>query len=112
MITLSQPHEKPRTTETHKPVEVVETAGSLAMLFESGLMTIGQYDEFVSSNPFAIDYSMYSEGSGDSVAWDGFLSNFSNAVSTLNDASGSFSSSGFSGGGTCSGSCGGFTSVC
>lgn len=110
MITLTQPSERSRVAETKRPSEVVETAGSLAMLFKNGLMTMGQYDEFVTNNPFAIDYSMYSEGCETSVAWGGFLSDFSNAVSTLGDMGGGFA--GFSDGGSCSGSCGGFTSVC
>lgn len=119
MITLSQPSKSERTyvAETQRPAEAVETAGSLAMLFEDGLMTMGQYDEFISSNPFAVDYSMYSasfEGN-DSVAMGGFLSDFSNAVSSLGSfigggfasAAGSFSA------GSCAGSsCGGFSSVC
>lgn len=110
MITLSQPSERSRVAETKRPAEVVETAGSLAMLFENGLMTMGQYDEFVTNNPFAVDYSMYSESGEASVAWGGFLSDFSNAVSTLGDMGGSFA--GFSDGGSCGTSCGGFTSVC
>lgn len=113
MITLSQPSTKPRTTETtHKPTEVVETAGSLAMLYHEGLLTIGQYDEFISSNPFAVDYSMYSDYSDNTASDSGFLSDFSNAVATLGGGmGGSFASAGF--GGDCGGSsCGGFTSVC
>ncbi len=111
MITLSQPSNSERThvAEAKRPAEVVETAGSLAMLFENGLMTMGQYDEFISSNPFAVDYSMYSNYETDnSVAMGGFLSDFSNAVSTLGDNSG-FCSAGFSS--ECS-SGGGFTSFC
>lgn len=113
MITLSQPSNSERThiAEAKKPAEVVETAGSLAMLFEDGLMTMGQYDEFISSNPFAVNYSMYSNYESDnSIAMGGFLSDFSNAVSTLGDSSG-FSAASYSTG-DCSGSCGGFTSFC
>ena len=118
MITLSQPQNSERTyvAEAQKPAEAVETAGSLAMLFESGLMTMGQYDEFISSNPFAVDYSMYttSEG-GDTVAMGGFLGSFANAVSTLGGFSGGGFSGGFSAGGCGGGSCGGgggFSSDC
>lgn len=115
MITLSKPSkmDKGYVAEAQKPAETVETAGSLAMLFENGLMTMGQYDEFISSNPFSVDYSMYTTSEGDdSIAMGGFLSSFSNAVSTL----GGFTGGGFSGGfsaGSC-GSCGGggFSSVC
>lgn len=113
MITLSQPSnsERARTTEAQKPSGIVETAGSLAMLFDNGLMTMGQYDEFITNNPFMVDYSMYSdfEGGAD-VAYSGFLGEFASAVSTLGDSG----FAGFSDGGTsCStGSCGGFTSFC
>lgn len=115
MITLSQPSNSERTyvAEAKKPAEIVETAGSLAMLFEDGLMTMGQYDEFISNNPFAVDYSMYSTYEGnDTVAMGGFLSDFSNAVSTLSGFSGGFSSAGFSAGSCGGGSCGGFSSFC
>ena len=113
MITLTQHAHSERaakSSETKKPSQAVETSGSLAMLFENGLMTIAQYDEFVASNPFAVDYSAYA--GEDSVAWGGFLSSFSNAISTLGDCSGA-SCAGFSDGGCSGGSCGGgFTSVC
>ena len=111
MITLSQHAHSERTSKSadvKRPAEAVETAGSLAMLYHDGLLTIGQYDEFISSNPFAVDYSAYSEGTD--VAYNGFLSDFSNAVSTLGDMGGA-GFSGFSDGGGCA-SCGGFTSVC
>ena len=112
MITLSQPSNKERThiAEAKRPVETVETAGSLAMLFENGLMTMGQYDEFISSNPFAVDYSQYASFEGGEVAYGGFLEGFSNALSTLGDMGSGFSA-GFSGG-DCGGSCGGFSSFC
>lgn len=116
MITLSKPTKTDRAynAEAQKPAEAVETAGSLAMLFENGLMTMGQYDEFISNNPFAVDYSAYATFEGDdSIAMDGFLSSFSNAVSTLGGFAGGGFSSGFSAGscGGCS-SGGGFSSVC
>ncbi len=117
MITLSQPSNSERTyvAEAQKPAEVVETAGSLAMLFEDGLMTMGQYDEFISSNPFAVNYSMYASYEGnDTVAMGGFLSDFSNAVSVLGGFSGGgFTSAGSFSSGSCGGaSCGGFSSFC
>lgn len=114
MITLSKPTKTDRAynAETQKPAEVVETSGSLAMLFENGLMTMGQYDEFITNNPFSVDYSMYSFSEGDdSIAMGGFLSSFSNAISTIGGFTGgsgfsaASSSGGFSGGG-------GFSSVC
>ena len=101
-----------------KPAESIETAGSLAMNQFHSLFETKVYDVFSTSNPFAVDYSQYTD-SGETVAYTGgFLSSFSNAVSTLT-SSGSFSDSGsFSGascgfsGGSCGTSSGGFTSVC
>ena len=104
-----------------KPSESVETAGSLAMYQQHSLFETRVYDMFSTSNPFAVDYTQYSD-SGETVAHTGgFLSSFSNAVSTLT-SSGSFSDSsssastascggGFSGA-SCGASSGGFTSVC
>ena len=115
MITLSQPSNSERTyvAEAQKPAEVVETAGSLAMLFQDGLMTMGQYDEFITNNPFAVDYSMYAAYEGaDTIAMGGFLSDFANAVSSLGSFGGGFSSGGFSAGSCSGGSCGGFSSGC
>ena len=90
--------------------ESVETAGSLAMNSMFSLFSVNSYDEFSSSNPFAVDYSLYSD-CGDTVAYSGFLSSFSNAISTLGDCSSSFSGGDCSGSVSC-GSSGGFTSVC
>ena len=113
MITLTQHARSERaakTSETQKPSQAVETSGSLAMLFENGLMTIAQYDEFIASNPFAVDYSAYANEN--TIADGGFLSDFANAVSTLGEACGA-SFGGFAGGECSGGSCGGgFTSVC
>jgi hypothetical protein len=92
-----------------KSSESVETAGSLAMGAGFSLFAVDCYDEFSSSNPFIVDYSQYSD-CGDCVAYSGFLSDFSNAMSTIGSAGGECSAS-FSG--DCGGcSCGGFTSVC
>ncbi len=103
-----------------KPAESVETAGSLAMNQFHSLFETKVYDVFSTSNPFAVDYSQYTD-SGETVAYTGgFLSSFSSAISTLSSG-GSFSdgasfSSASCGGGfagaSCSGSSGGFTSVC
>ena len=98
-----------------RPVESVETAGSLAYNTSKSLISIPQYDTFTSSNPFApsIDYSGYSSSEGTTIASTGFLASFSSAVSTMGGDSG-FSggaSAGFSGG--CASSCssgGGFSS--
>ena len=92
-----------------KAPDSVETAGSLAMGLFHGLFSENCYDEFSSSNPFAVDYSLYAD-CGDCVAYDGFLSSFSNAMSTLGSFGGECS---FGGGGfDCGCSSGGFTSVC
>jgi len=105
---------KSNRAENNKPVQSVETAGSLAM-WQQSLLMANLYDSFETGNPFTVDYSMYSfDLAGDSIAYGGFLSSFSNAVSTLGgfseggfaSAGGGFSS-GFSGGGG-----GGFTSFC
>lgn len=98
-----------------RPVESVETAGSLAFNTQKSLISIPQYDTFTSSNPFApsIDYSSYSSSEGTTIASTGFLASFSSAVSIIGGDSG-FSggaSAGFSGG--CASSCssgGGFSS--
>lgn len=91
-----------------RPVESVETAGSLA--FNTSLFSTPQYDSYSSSNPFApsVDYSNYSEGGSSESA--GFLACFSNAMSTIGGGDCGFSG-GFSDGG-CSSSCssGGFSS--
>ena len=94
-----------------RPVESVETAGSLAFNTQKSLISIPQYDTFTSSNPFApsIDYSSYSSSEGTTIASTGFLASFSSAVSTIGGDSG-FSggaSAGFSGGWAASCSSGG-----
>lgn len=115
MITLTQnPHSErtSKSSDVKRPSEAIETSGSLAMLYNQGLLTIGQYDEFISSNPFMVDYSAYADG--ESIVYSGFLNDFANAVSILGDAN-LGESAGFSvgdGGGFSSGSSGGFTSVC
>ncbi len=93
--------------------ESVETAGSLAMGIYDSLFTSGCYDEFFTNNPFAVDYSLYSD-CGDCVAYSGFLSSFSNAISTLGSVGESSFSGGSSFGGVCTscGCSGGFSSVC
>lgn len=115
MITLTRnPHSErtSKSADVKRPSEAVETSGSLAMLFNQGLLTIGQYDEFISSNPFMVDYSAYTDD--ESVSYSGFLNDFANAISTLGDSGfGGFSGFSDGGGGGFSGaSSGGFTSVC
>lgn len=70
----------------HKPIESVETAGSLAIATKS-LFSTNVYDVFSSSNPFAVDYSQYANVGGETSSESGFLSNFSSAVSVLGGAS-------------------------
>lgn len=114
MITLFSKSNSQRTKsqQIQNHGNIVETAGSLAMLFNNGLLTMGQYDEFVSSNPFAVDYGMYATFESDnSIAYGGFLGGFASAISVLGE------SAGFSGFSTASMSCesscgGGFTSFC
>lgn len=113
--------ERANNIRNTKPTESIETAGSLAMNQIHSLFEVNSYDEFSTSNPFSVDYSQYSDA-GETVASSGFLSNFSNAVSTL--SSSSFSSTGStvsagsctgaSSGASSGGSCGGgsFSSVC
>lgn len=93
-----------------KNPEAVETAGSLAMNTFNSLFDADIYDMFTTDNPFAVDYTMYSD-CGETVAYSGFLNSFSNAVSVISSG---ISDGGFSGGdcGGCSASSGGFTSFC
>lgn len=91
-----------------RPVESVETAGSLAYMNPFSYFSINTYDAFQSSNPFAvnINYSNYSDCGCETVACSGFMAGFASAVATLGtDCSGSACvSSGFSGG-DCGGGC-------
>lgn len=115
MNNISSKSSQPRANQinTHKPVESVETAGSLAMAGKS-IFSTNVYDVFTSSNPFAVDYSQYSTGYTESSSSSGFLSNFSSAVSTLgsSDCSGSASVSSGCGGGASSCSGGSSSFIC
>ena len=64
-----------------KPVESVETAGSLAFNTQKSWLAAPIYDSFTSSNPFTPDYSSYSgsEGGSVTVASTGFLASFNPA---------------------------------
>ena len=96
----------------------VENSGILAMNMNDAksLLTMGEYDTYVSSNPVAVDYAMYSnfsDFSDFSNSDSGFMSEFSDAVATLTDGGfGAFG--GFSAGADCGASCssGSFASVC
>lgn len=104
------------TTKTNSVKnQPVENAGILAMgLSEAkSLLTVGEYDTYISSNPSVIDYAMYANyDSLDSSNGSGFMGEFSAAVAVLGDMG--FSAGGFDCGGSSfsSGSCGSFASVC
>lgn len=94
----------------------VENAGILAMSFSQAksLLTMGEFDTFISQHPVAIDYSMYSSFDFSSEDGDGgFLGGFSSAVAMLGG------DCGFGGGFDCgggasfssAGSCSSFSSV-
>ena len=98
-----------------RPVESVETAGSLAYNAPNILM-IPQYDSFTSTNPFAytVDYSNYATMNTAEAGSSGFLASFSNAIATIGGSDCGFSAGtcgGFAGG-SCGASCssGGFSS--
>jgi hypothetical protein len=113
--------DKSHTANRNNNQKPVETAGTLA-LWQQGLLMANLYDSFETGNPFAVDYAAFGFDSG-TIAYSGFLSSFSNAISTLGGY-GSFSESGFSdggfgagggfasSGGGFSGGGGGFSSVC
>ena len=93
----------------------VENSAILAMnLYDAkSLLTMGEYDTYITSSPVAINYALYANYEGGTDATTGFMSEFSAAVALLSD--GGFSDGGFSDGGmsscSCSCSCGSFSSV-
>lgn len=97
----------------------VENAGILAMSISQAksLLTMGEFDTFISQHPVAIDYSMYSSFDFSSEDGDGgFLGGFSAAVAMLGgDCGFGFGGGGFDCGGGASfcggGSCSSFSSV-
>ena len=106
--------ERTNKTEATRPTRTVETAGSLAMNSAFDYFSINSYDAFYTNNPFAVNYADYADVGVETVAYGGFLSDFSSAVSTLGsvDCGGgcATASCGSSSGGCSSG--GGFTSFC
>lgn len=102
------------TKNTNVKNHPVENSGILAMgLSEAkSLLTIGEYDTYISSNPSAVDYAMYANCEFSDSENSGFMSDFSAAVAVLGDMG--FSAGGFDcGGSSYSGSsCGSFASVC
>lgn len=91
----------------------VENSGVLAMNNRNSRNIFAfdrnEYDTYEFSTQSVIDYTMFGTEGYSEVA---FLSNFSDAISTLGDCVG-FSSSSFSSCDCgCSGSCGSFSSMC
>ena len=101
-------------TGIKNPNNPVENSGILAMNPQAALsfLSASEYDDFIASNPVAINYAAYSEWS-DSDNTDGFMSGFADAVATLDsEATTGFDASGFAGACSSSSDCGGFCSVC
>jgi hypothetical protein len=104
-----------KTSATRKSNSVknnnpVENSGILAMGLSQAksLLTIGEYDTYVFSNPTAINYSMYSSSEYSDTEESGFMSDFSAAVAFLGGDCG-FSTASYDGGS--SSSCSSFSSV-
>ncbi len=109
---------KSRSSKTNNTNNIknhpVENSGILAMSLSDAksMLTMGEYDTYISSNPVAIDYSMYSNCEFSTTGDDsGFMAGFSSAVALLGGDCG-FSAGGFDCGGSFSGaSCSSFSSV-
>lgn len=128
----SQINEVDRKTQQGFAGKSVETAGPLAMLPASTLLSTPVYDGFENSNPFAqgeVDYSQYSQSPVSStpgettyaVAMSNFVSggdcgSFSDCGSVSSGSDGGFAGAscggGDSGGGSCGGGGGGFSASC
>lgn len=102
------------TRNTNVKNQPVENSGILAMgLSEAkSLLTVGEYDTYISSNPSVIDYAMYANYEFTDANDSGFMGEFSAAVAVLGDMG--FSAGGFDCGASASSgsSCGSFASVC
>lgn len=91
-----------KTSKSNKNTNVrnnpVENSGILAMSLSDAksMLSMGEYDTYVSSSPVAVDYSMYSNSDFDSSSDTGFMSGFSSALATLGTNAG-FTSAGFAG---------------
>lgn len=104
-----------RVNNANKPVETVETAGSLALMpmgQKSDYLAMNSYDTFTSSNPFVVNYANYADCGDCGSTESGFLSNFSSAVATIGFSGAAVSSGCSAGASVSSGSCGGFSSFC
>ena len=96
----------------------VENSGILAMNLSEAksLLTMGEYDTYISNSPVAVDYAMYANYEFSDSESSGFMGDFSAAVAVLGDCG--FSAGGFDCGGasfsSCSSgsSCSSFASVC
>lgn len=96
----------------------VENSGILAMNMSDAksLLTMGEYDTYISSSPVAINYAMYAGYTDNSSSDTGFMAGFSEAVSALGDSGmGGYSAAAggcFSSGAASCSSGGSFASVC
>lgn len=105
-----------KTNASHKNNNVknnpVENSGILAMnpYDAKSLLTMGEYDTYISSSPIAINYALYANYDSVSDADTGFMGGFSAAVAMLGDG-GFCDCGGFSDCGSVSCSCGSFSSV-
>lgn len=94
----------------------VENSGILAMNLSDAksLLTMGEYDTYISNSPVAVDYAMYANYEFSDSESSGFMGEFSAAVAVLGDCG--FSTGGFDcGGGASYSSCSSgssFASVC
>lgn len=114
---------KSRSSKTNNTNNIknhpVENSGILAMNLSDAksMLTMGEYDTYISSNPAAIDYSMYANYDFTDSENSGFMGEFSAAVAMLGSDCGFSIGGGFGGfdcGGGCSfsgASCSSFSSV-
>ena len=108
-----------KASSTHKTNTTkntpVENSGILAMGINEAksLLTMGEYDTYVSSSPVTINYADYANyESSDGEVSCGFMGEFAAAVAVLGDCG--FSSGSFDSGSSCSSSssCSSFSSCC
>ncbi len=112
--TKNQSSSRSNNVKNNNPVE---NSGILAMNISDAksLLTMGEYDTYISENPVAIDYAMYANYDFSDSEGAGFMGEFSAAVAVLGDC-------GFGGGFDCGSasysscssgsSCSSFASVC
>ena len=94
----------------------VENSGILAMnsTGSKGLLTVNQYDSYISNNPVTIDYAMYANYEFTDSESSGFMGDFSAAVAVLGDCGFAGADCGGASFSSCSSgsSCSSFASVC